>query len=183
MAKKLTKEKLIQKIETDGFAYTIADTFPGEKDKPDKERGKPISYGDFVERLNAEKEIKKYMYYTHKIYTKDKDAILDFMKVYNCTYEQAKDYVPKELVEVVEESRFYIDKKEVEETKYESICIYDIQGKWDSYWCDYFFDDNTTYFGGSGWHKIPLWKTDYIPTDKEARAYADAYMKNLETIH
>ncbi len=30
MAKKLTKEKLIQKIETNGFAYTIADTFPGE---------------------------------------------------------------------------------------------------------------------------------------------------------
>ncbi len=124
--------------------------------------------------------MKKYMYYTHKIYDDEEVAVQDFMKVYNCTYEQAKEYVPKELVEVTDEQRFYIDKKDVEVTKYDSICVYDIQDRWDSLWADYVFADNTTYFGGSGWYKVPPLKTDYIPTDKEVRDYADSYMAQFE---
>ncbi len=124
--------------------------------------------------------MEKYLYHTHKIYNDLETAVQDFMKVYNCTYEQAKEFVPKDLFDVSTREKFYIDESPVKETKYESICVFDICDRYEGYWCDYYFDDNTTYFGGSGWYKVPPLKTDYIPTDKEACEYADKYMRSLK---
>jgi len=124
--------------------------------------------------------VKKYSVYTHKIYYNVNEAIRDFMRMYDCNYEQAQEYLPNTLRDY-DLQREYVITGEVEETKYKSICVFDIQEQYDSYWADYVFAEGKTYFGGSGWQNIPPLETALIPSEDEAQDYADNYVKNANS--
>lgn len=115
-------------------------------------------------------------------------AIQDFMKQYDCSYEQAKDYVEREDCwyefrnEGFRPLRENVEYKPYQGMPFGNICIHDISGRlggWER--ARYFFDHNTVYFDGELWEVPPMY-SPLIPTEQEVRDWISKHKNRSDVI-
>lgn len=129
-------------------------------------------------------------YYTDLAYSDNELglAIKDFMAQYDCTYEQAKNYVERD--DCWYEFRsdgFRPLRKDVEYNPHQGmpfsdICIHDIGDRWGRWErARYFFDHNTVYFDGELWDVPPMY-SPLIPTEQEVRDWISKHKNRSDVI-